>query len=106
MAGFQRAYRHENIDELVRVWPSLGRDKRKKDAFKKLFKKVDEIEIQDQCGDPLSVVGDTSRYRCSETAVYTMNKKKEPQPKPSTVEFVCKKTPGGWVVEDRIAKEK
>ena len=106
VAGFQRAYRHENIDELVRVWPSLGRDKRKKDAFKKLFKKVDEIEIQDQCGDPLSVVGDTSRYRCSETAVYTMNKKKEPQPKPSTVEFVCKKTPGGWVVEDRIAKEK
>ncbi len=106
VAGFQRAYHDRDLDELVKVWPSLDRDKKKKDTFKKLFKKVNGITIQDQCGDPVSVVGDTSRYLCSETVVYISNKKNEPPPKPSTVEFVCRKTADGWVVDDRVVKGK
>jgi hypothetical protein len=99
---YEFAYQLKSIDELVKVWPSLAGNSRVKNALKDSFKGAQAIVLQHRC-DPPSVSADLAHYQCSETMTYTIDGKAQ-KPQTNPVEFVCRKTPTGWVVESRNAK--
>ena len=99
---FKDAYESLSPDELRKVWISFGN--KSKRAYEDSIKGAQAIRLQeDQCTET-SVSEDTVRFRCNETMTFTYDKKRQPPTKPNTVEFDCKKTSGGWVVENRIFK--
>ena len=101
---FQSAYQLKSIGELVKVWPSLAQNKEAQNKLKEVFKSVQAIQLQYQCDNGSPGPEDTAHFQCDETMVYTIDGKVQPARPPNHVEFNCKKTPGGWVVENRVFK--
>jgi serine/threonine protein kinase len=95
--SFKAAYELRNTDELTKVWPSLASNAKQKNALDSIFRLTQKVVLQDQCAEPPSVSGDTVHYQCRETVTYTSGGRTNKFP-PQAVEFVCKKTPTGWVV--------
>jgi tetratricopeptide (TPR) repeat protein len=100
--NYKTAYQLKDINELVKAWPALGSDTKRKNALKDSFRQAQAIVLRDQCAAP-SVSGDIAHYQCNETMIYTSEGRAQ-KPQTSAVEFVCRKTPTGWVVENHIVK--
>jgi serine/threonine protein kinase len=99
---YETAYQLRDINEMVRAWPALGSDTRRKNAIKDSFRQAQAVVLQHECSTPI-MSGDTAHYQCTETMINTKNGKVQ-KPQTDTVEFVCRKTSTGWVVDSRTIK--
>jgi len=99
---YETAYQLRDINEMVRAWPALGSDTRRKNAIKDSFGQAQAVVLQHECATPI-MSGDTAHYQCTETMINTKNGKVQ-KPQTDTVEFVCRKTSTGWVVDSRTIK--
>jgi serine/threonine protein kinase len=99
---YETAYQLKDINKMVRAWPALGSDTRRKNAIKDSFRQAQAVVLQHECATPI-MSGDTAYYQCTETMINTTNGKVQ-EPQTDTVEFVCRKTSTGWVVDSRTIK--
>jgi len=99
---YETAYQLKDINKMVRAWPALGSDTRRKNAIKDSFRQAQAVVLQHECATPI-MSGEMAYYQCTETMINTTNGKVQ-KPQTDTVEFVCRKTSTGWVVDSRTIK--
>ena len=99
--NLQEAYGSLTIDEMVKVWPSLNSDGKKKNGLRTLFKGVQALRVKfTQCANP-NVSGDTAKISCTQTMSNTVGGKVQPSP-PYPVDISLKKTNGTWLISDVV----
>jgi hypothetical protein len=98
----QDAYGSVSLDEMVKIWPSLNTDKkRKKSGLSDLFKSVQALRMKyTQCGDP-SVTGEVAKISCTQTMTNTVSGKVQPV-QPNKVDITLKKSNGNWLIDDIV----
>jgi hypothetical protein len=95
----QDAYASVSIDEMVKAWPSLNKDKKRKKGLDDLFKRVQALRVKySDCTTP-SLSGDTAKISCTQSMTSTISGKVQP-PQVNPVKIVLKKNSGTWLVNE------
>jgi serine/threonine protein kinase len=95
----QGAYASLNMDEMVKAWPRLKKDKNKKNSLTELFKGVQTLKVRfEQCGTA-AFSGDTAKISCTQSMTSVVGEKAQPTTV-SPVNIVLKKNHGNWLVNE------
>ncbi len=97
----QDAYASVSVEEMVKIWPSLSNDKKRKNGLSELFKSVQALRVRyTQCGTA-QVTGDVAKISCTQTMTNTVGGKVQP-PRPNPVDITLKKTSGNWLINEVV----
>jgi plastocyanin len=98
--SLQDAYATVSVDEMVKVWPSLSGDKKRRNGLNDLFRRVQALRVKyTDCGTP-EISGDTAKISCTQSMTSTIGGKVQPSQVYPIKITLKKKSGSAWQIKE------